>query len=163
MLTDIKGFTDRTARQTHAENAQLLEQHDALLLPVVRAFGGTLVQKRGDALLVTFATPTAAVHCGMAIQDRLWAHNAPLPASAQLLVRVAVHLGEVLVRREGLIGEPAQVVAAVEAVTQAGEVVFTSAVRLAINRAEVHSEARGQLALPGGGELRPARALRPRR
>ena len=152
MLTDIKGFTDKTSRQTHAQNAQMLEEHDGLLLPVVRAFAGTLVQKRGDALLVTFLTPTAAVHCGMAIQDRLWRHNAALPADAQLLVRVAIHSGEVLVRKEGLVGEPAQVVAAVEGVANAGEVVFTSAVRLAVNRAEVLSEERGELELPGGAE-----------
>ncbi|MHB8876213.1 MAG: protein kinase domain-containing protein [Myxococcaceae bacterium] len=152
MLTDIKGFTARTSNQTLEENARMLEEHDGLLLPLLRRFRGKLVQKRGDALLATFFSPTECVLCGMAMQDRLWRHNAAAAPERQLHVRVAIHLGEVALTRDGLIGEPAQVVAAVESLAEAGEVVFTESVRLSMNRNEVNAEARGQVDVPGRGE-----------
>ena len=61
MFTDIQGFTSRTSQQTREENAAFLRLHDALLLPVVRAFGGRKVKTIGDALLVVFASPTNSV------------------------------------------------------------------------------------------------------
>lgn len=149
MLTDLKGFTARTSQQTREENARMLEQHDSLLIPVARAFGGRLIQKRGDALLLVFRSPTEAVHCGMAMQDRLWRHNQLLAEREQLHIRVMLHVGEVIVAKDGLIGAPASVVTAVEARADADEVVFTEAVNLAMNRAEVSAEPCGELEVPG--------------
>ena len=54
MLTDIKGFTERTSRKTRAEVERLLQIHEALMLPVFRAFNGIVRKSIGDAYLVTF-------------------------------------------------------------------------------------------------------------
>jgi serine/threonine-protein kinase len=152
MLTDIQGFTERTSRQTHEENARMLETHDRLLLPLVKEHEGRLVQKRGDALLVVFRSPTAGVLCGMAMQDRLWRHNQTVPPEAQLHVRVCLHAGEVLLTADTVLGEPMEVVESVEHVAAAGEVTFTEAVNLARNRAEAAVEPCGSVTLPGREE-----------
>ncbi len=104
MLTDMKGFTAATARQSRAENARMLGLQDVLLLPVVRAFGGRRVKTMGDAYLVLFASPTAAVLCGMALQDRLWEYGRSASESERIEVRVVVSLGEV--RLEGPAAAP---------------------------------------------------------
>jgi len=152
MLTDIQGFTARTSLQTHEENARMLETHDRLLMPLVKEHDGRLVQKRGDALLVVFRSPTSAVLCGMAMQDRLWRHNQTVPEADRLNVRVCLHAGEVLATADTVLGEPMEVVEAVEHVASAGEVTFTEAVNLARNRAEVSAEPCGTIALPGRDE-----------
>ncbi|MFP2959348.1 protein kinase domain-containing protein [Myxococcus sp. 1LA] len=152
MLTDIQGFTERTSRQTHEENARMLETHDRLLMPLVKEHDGRLVQKRGDALLVVFRSPTSGVLCGMAMQDRLWRHNQTVPEVDRLNVRVCLHAGEVLATTDTVLGEPMEVVEAVEHVASAGEVTFTEAVNLARNRAEVTAEPCGTIALPGRDE-----------
>ncbi|NOJ78689.1 protein kinase [Myxococcus xanthus] len=152
MLTDIQGFTERTSRQTHEENARMLETHDKLLMPLVKEHDGRLVQKRGDALLVVFRSPTAGVLCGMAMQDRLWRHNQAVPEVDRLNVRVCLHAGEVLATQDSVLGEPMEVIEAVEHVASAGEVTFTEAVNLARNRAEVTAEPCGAITLPGRDE-----------
>ncbi|WP_255508164.1 protein kinase [Myxococcus sp. AB036A] len=152
MLTDIQGFTERTSRQTHEENARMLETHDKLLMPLVKEHDGRLVQKRGDALLVVFRSPTAGVLCGMAMQDRLWRHNQTVPEVDRLNVRVCLHAGEVLATPDSVLGEPMEVIEAVEHVASAGEVTFTEAVNLARNRAEVTAEPCGAITLPGRDE-----------
>jgi len=161
MLTDLEGYTERTSRQTHEQNARMLETHDGLLLPLVRQYGGRLVQKRGDALLAVFPSPTHAVLCGMAMQDRLWRHNQTCGPDEQLPVRICLHTGEVLVTRDAVLGEPVEVVKAVEQVAAAGEVIFTESVNLARNRVEGDAEPCGSVPMPGNGE--PLRIHRCRR
>jgi class 3 adenylate cyclase len=149
VFTDIKGFTERTGRQSHEENQRLLRLHDALLMPVFRAFEGRLVKTIGDAFLVVFEAPTKAVLCGMAIQDRLWDFNRQVPAAEQIHVRVAVNVGEVREDKGDVFGEPVNIAARVEGLADAGEVVFTEAVFLAMNKAEVPAEDRGVHELKG--------------
>jgi adenylate cyclase len=162
MFTDIQGFTATTSRQTHEENARLLSRHDALLLPVVRAFGGRHVKSIGDAWLVVFRSPTNSVLCGMAIQDRLWDYNRRAAEPDRIRVRVAVNLGEVRVTRSfgstDVFGEPVNIASRVEGEAAAGEVVFTEAVYLAMNKAEVAAEEVGYRQLKGVPE--PVRLYR---
>ncbi|RYZ40568.1 MAG: protein kinase [Myxococcaceae bacterium] len=152
LLTDIQGFTERMSRQTHEENARMLDTHDRLLLPIVREHDGKLVQKRGDALLAVFRAPSASIRCGMAMQQALWRHNQTVPPEQQLHVRVCLHVGEVLVTNDAVLGEPMEVVKAVEHVAAAGEVTFTEAVNMVRNRAEAAAEPCGTIPLPGRQE-----------
>ncbi|RKH48257.1 protein kinase domain-containing protein [Corallococcus sicarius] len=152
MLTDIQGFTERMSRQTHEENARMLDTHDRLLLPLLREHDGKLVQKRGDALLAVFRAPSSSLRCGMAMQLALWRHNQTLPPEQQLHVRVCLHAGEVLVTSDSVLGEPMEVVKAVEHVAAADEVTFTEAVNMVRNRAEAAAEPCGTIPLPGREE-----------
>jgi adenylate cyclase len=149
VFTDIQGFTERTSRQTLEENQRLLQTHASLLTPLFKAFGGRIVKSIGDAFLVTFESPTQAVLSGIAIQDRLWQHNRGAPESERLLVRVAINVGEVRLESNDVFGEPVNIAARVEALTEAGEVYFTEAVYLAMNKAEVPSQEVGAFELKG--------------
>ncbi|WP_374270892.1 protein kinase [Corallococcus sp. RDP092CA] len=152
MLTDIQGFTDRMSRQTHEENARMLDTHDRLLMPLVREHDGKLVQKRGDALLAVFRAPSASIRCGMAMQEALWRYNQTVPEEHQLHIRVCLHSGEVLLTNDAVLGEPMEVVKAVEHVAAADEVTFTEAVNMVRNRAEAPAEPCGTIPLPGREE-----------
>ncbi|MCY1033822.1 adenylate/guanylate cyclase domain-containing protein [Corallococcus sp. BB11-1] len=161
VFTDIKGFTERTSRQTLEENQRLLQVHEALLAPLFRAFGGRIIKTIGDAFLVTFESPTQAVLSGIAIQDQLWHHNRLLPEEDQLHVRVAVNVGEVRVEANDIFGEPVNIAARVEGITDADEVFFTEAVYLAMNKAEVPSQEVGAFELKGiPGKIRVFRVPR---
>ncbi|HUM11437.1 MAG TPA: adenylate/guanylate cyclase domain-containing protein [Myxococcaceae bacterium] len=149
VFTDIVGYTARTSRQTREENARLLAEHDRLLLPIVRAFGGRRVKSIGDALLLTFRSPTDSVLCGMAMQDRLARHATEHPGSERLVIRVAINLGEVRVERGDVFGEAVNVAARLEHETPPGEVWLTDAVQLSMNRAEVELEGVGTRELRG--------------
>ncbi|MDP2341000.1 MAG: protein kinase [Deltaproteobacteria bacterium] len=143
MFTDIAGYTLRTGQQSRNEAARWLALHDGLLLPVVRAFRGTLVKTIGDALLVTFRSPTDAVLCGMAIQDRLFQHNQVASEADRIEVRVAISAGEVRMQRGDIFGEPVNLAARLEGLGERGEVLFTDAVHATMNTAEVPVSPRG--------------------
>jgi len=149
VFTDIQGFTERTSRQTHEENQRLLQVHHDLLAPLFTGFGGRILKSIGDAFLVTFESPTQAVLSGVAIQDRLWEYNRTAPESEQLHVRVAVNVGEVRVEASDVFGEPVNIASRVEGITEVGEVYFTEAVYLSMNKAEVPSQEVGAFELKG--------------
>ncbi|MBI5624711.1 MAG: tetratricopeptide repeat protein [Elusimicrobia bacterium] len=140
LLTDIKGFTSRTASRSRDKLAEFLETHEKLVLPVITRFKGRLVKNIGDAFLATFESPTNAVLCGAAIQKRLKEHNSACAVEDRIEVRIAVNSGEVSVAEDGdVFGSAVNVTARLESAAQAGEVYFTEAVYLTMNRAEVPS------------------------
>lgn len=149
VFTDIKGFTERTSRQTLEQNQTLLRTHHDLLAPVFRAFGGRIIKEIGDAFLVTFESPTQAVLAGVALQDKLWAHNRDQATDDRIDVRVAINCGEVRLEHNDIFGEPVNIAARVEGIADAGDVYLTEAVYLAMNKAEVPSEEVGLFDLKG--------------
>ncbi len=139
MFTDIQGFTERTSSTSRESLQELLAVHEDLLLPVTAQYGGRLVKSIGDALLVTFTSPTNAVLCGLEMQRVLQAWNASRGPSDRITIRVALSAGEVTERDNDVFGEAVNIAARLEGVTEAGEVWFTDAVYLSMNKAEVPS------------------------
>jgi len=160
LLSDMKGFTARTSGQTREENARMLALHDALLLPVVRGYRGRKVKGLGDALLAAFDSPTDAVLCAMAMQDRLAAWNSKAPAGERIEIRIALSQGEVRRSRGDLHGEAVQLALEAEARAEAGEVLLTDAVYLSMNKTEAATEVVGEVLLHGSGRIRLRRAVR---
>jgi class 3 adenylate cyclase len=153
MLTDMQGFTAATARQTRHENARMLALHDALLAPVLRVFHGHRVKSIGDAYLVLFSSPTRALLCGMAIQDRLWDFNRRVDPDRRIEVRIAVTLGEVTLVRAGgaqdVYGEAVNLASRIEREATAGEIWLSEAAWLIADRDEVPIEEIGARTLRG--------------
>jgi Sec-independent protein translocase protein TatA len=116
------------------------------------------VKTIGDAFMVTFESPTAAVFAGLAVQDALWKYNQAASAEAQLHVRVAINVGEVRLEGNDVFGEPVNIAARVEGLAEADEVTFTEAVYLSMNRADVATEELGRFELKGIPE--PVRLFR---
>src|SRR5688500_9832785 len=136
MFTDIKGFTDRTSQVPREELRDLLSKHDTLLRPMFSAFRGRVIKTIGDAFLVVFGSPTDAVVCGMAVQEVLRKHNASVGETDRFHVRVAVNVGDVEERGSDVFGEAVNLASRLEGIAEAGEVWFTEAVYLTMNRHE---------------------------
>jgi len=140
MLTDIKGFTDKSSRKSRAQIKDMLAAHNALVLPVIAKYGGRLVKTIGDAFLVTFESSTDAVLCGVSIQSALEVFNKDKSPDDSIHIRIAINSGEVSIDDAGdIFGEAVNITSRIEGIAEAGEVFFTEAVYLSMNRNEVPS------------------------
>ena len=92
--------------------AALEQQHEAA--------GGTIVQRLGDGSLSMFPSALAAVQAAVAMQREL--------ASADVPVRIGIHVGEVLIEPERLTGDAVNVAARVESFAIPGSVFVSDAV-----------------------------------
>lgn len=149
LFVDIAGFTATTSRQSRAENAHLLQTFETTLLPLIKRFKGTVVKSIGDALLLTFRSPTDAMLCSMALQDAMHAHNLRVPDDQKIHIRVAANLGEVRVTKKDIFGEPVNVASRIEGVAPADEIYLSEAVYMAMNKAEVPAQEVGFKELAG--------------
>jgi class 3 adenylate cyclase len=149
LLTDIKGFTDKTSHRSRADIQAMLDTHKGLVLPLLEGRGGKLIKTMGDAFLMVFESPTDAVLAGVQVQDTLLAYNKDKPADERIEIRIAINQGEVNLADNDIFGEPVNITARIEGVAEAGEVFFTEAVYLAMNKSEVPSSEVGLLQLKG--------------
>jgi class 3 adenylate cyclase/tetratricopeptide (TPR) repeat protein len=140
LFVDIAGFTATTNRQSRRQNASLLQNFESLLKPQIKKFSGQLVKSIGDALLLTFRSPTDAMLCACRMQDRLAWYRMQNPQAEPIVIRIAAHLGEVRVARHDVFGEAVNLAARIEAVTPASEIYLSEAVYLAMNKTEVPVE-----------------------
>ena len=149
LLTDIKGFTDKTSHKTRADIQTMLDEHRAVVLPILENGGGRLIKTIGDAFLMTFESPTNAVLAGVAVQEALAKLNAGRLADDRLDIRIAINSGEINLVDGDVFGEPVNITARIEGIAEAGQVYFTEAVYLAMNKAEVPSSEIGLMQLKG--------------
>ena len=140
LFVDIAGFTVATSRQSRQENARFLHVFNSTLLPLIARFEGRHIKSIGDALLLTFRSPTDAMLCAMALQDAMHAHNLNAPPESTIHIRVAAHLGEVRVIKKDIFGEPVNVAARIEGITPSQEIYLSEAVYMAMNKAEVPAQ-----------------------
>ena len=154
--------------------ARALAEHDAVVLPVVRAFGGRRLAADQGATLLAFRSPTDAVRCAVTVQEAAARAGARPPWVTAL--RIGVHQGEIRLERGAVRGAPVAAVAAVAASAVAGEVWLTRTVWLTMARSEAPSEEVGtrsieeepdplvlyRIVRPGTGERPRARVRRSR-
>ncbi len=154
LAAEIDGWGERAKALPADERARLLLAHDRLVIPALHAFEGRRALVAGETLVGDFASPTNAVLCAMAIQDRVSAWNATAVRGDQLAMRLALHAGEL---PGGRVVVKALTVGLAEATrdrTPAGEIWLTRAVALTMNQTEVPLEPVAEsLALPGGEQL----------
>ncbi len=119
-FTDLEGFTRFTERNGDDAASQLVADHHRTVGPIVRSRGGRVVKRIGDGLLLTFPEPEAAVLACLELVD-----TPPVP----LRLRAGVHVGDVVMTRDDVVGHVVNVAARVAESAQGGEVVVTGEVR----------------------------------
>lgn len=123
VFTDIEGFTRFTASEGDEAASALLAAHHRTVGPVIRSRGGRIVKRIGDGLLVTFLEPEAAVLACVELLD-----HQPKP----LRLRAGVHLGEVVLTRDDVIGHTVNIAARVTESARGEEALATTDVRSAV-------------------------------
>lgn len=149
VFIDIAGYTQRTSSQTREENLTMLKRFDGLVRPLVRCYHGSVVKTIGDAYLLTFRSPTHALLCSMAIQDRIAETDKDVTPTDRFIVRAAVNAGDVRLEGSDVFGEAVNIASRIEGKAGPGEIWFSESVYLSMTRSEVPSEEVGYAELKG--------------
>lgn len=153
VLVEIARWGERAPALAPAARARALGDHDAVVLPAVRGYGGRRLSASEGSSLFAFRSPTDAVQCAAAIQDASWGTRTQTDRPTWLaMLRIGIHQGEVRLADGELSGRPAETVGAVAAAASAGEVWLTRAVWLTMARSEAPSEEMGPRVVQGERE-----------
>lgn len=131
MFTDMKGFSDLAALDEDAA-LEILRQHNQIMKPLVSTYRGTILKTIGDAIMGKFTAASDALDCALEMQLRLKKWNIGKPELDQLQVRIGVHVGDVVVVKNDILGVVTNLAKRLESVAPVGHVCCTDAARLMV-------------------------------
>jgi adenylate cyclase len=96
-----------------------------ILDPLIARHGGRLFKLVGDGAMVEFGSAVSAVQCALELQEAFFAANANLPDDRRILLRIGVHLGDVMVEGTDLYGDGVNIAARLESLAESGGVLIS--------------------------------------
>jgi class 3 adenylate cyclase len=125
LAADVVGYS-RLMEQDEAGTLELLKaRRRTVLQPIVSQHEGRIFKITGDGVLVEFASAVNAVRCAISLQTSMAASNGDLPSERQILLRIGVSLGDVIVEGSDLYGDGVNVAARLEALAEPGGIVVS--------------------------------------
>jgi len=120
LAADVVGYSRLMAEDEAGTLAALKLRRREVLAPLVNQHGGRIFKLMGDGVLVEFPSVVDAVQCAVAVQKEMAGANAVLPANKQVLLRIGVNLGDVMVEGSDLYGDGVNLAARLEGLAEPG-------------------------------------------
>ncbi len=117
MFTDIKGFSRKMA-ENEAGAFDLLKKHDALMRVLTTKYGGRVIKSIGDSFMIDFGSVVNAVKCSIEAQKKFHSYNSGKSEFDRIEIRIGIHLGDVIIRGDDIIGDGVNVASRVESITE---------------------------------------------
>lgn len=117
MFTDIKGFSRKMA-ENETGAFDLLKKHDALMRVLATKYGGRVIKSIGDSFMVDFTSAVNAVKCGVEAQKKFHSYNSGKSEFDRIEIRIGIHLGDVLIRGDDILGDGVNIASRVESITE---------------------------------------------
>ena len=137
LVADVVGYSRMVSGHEGRALAGVRALRRQVLEPAFGAHGGRLFKAMGDGFFAEFPSAVEAVSCGVEVQRRMLARDAPWSGMA---LRIGVALGDVVVEGDGdLLGDAVNTAARLHALAEPGGVWASG---------EVHDHLGGRLILP---------------
>jgi adenylate cyclase len=144
---DVTGFVRMMEGDEDLTVSHLKAAQTEVWRPAIESAGGTLIDHAGDSLLAEFDSALAAVVAAIEIQERMAGFNAMLDEERRLMLRIGVHLGEVIADTDSghIFGDGVNLAARIQGLAEPGGIAVSRAVRDVVEPQDAY-------ALVDGGE-----------
>ena len=119
MFTDMVGYSAIT-QKNEALALDLLEEHRKIVRPFFEKHDGREIGTAGDSFFVEFKSAVESTNCAIEIQTTLNERNKTEPAERRILLRIGLHIGDVIFAGEQVQGDGVNIAARMEPLAQPG-------------------------------------------
>ena len=147
MFTDI---VDYSALMNRNESAAitLLDNKEKIVSPIIKEFDGKTLKKSGDGYLIEFSSAVDAVRCGIKVQKTISEFNSNKDESDNIILRIGIHLGDILIRDNDIFGDGVNIASRIESLAEPGGICITQTVYDQIkNKVEIQTVDLGETEL----------------
>ncbi len=128
LSADVSGYT-RLMAADEAATLATLSAHREVIDELIRQHGGRIANTAGDSVLAEFTSVVEAVQCGVEIQQALAARNAQIPDERKMLLRIGIHVGDVMVKDQDIFGDGVNLAARLQGLADPGGISISRSVR----------------------------------
>ncbi len=128
LAADVVGYSRLMAGDEEATLVRLKSHQSGIVGPAVAKYKGNVVKLMGDGVLAEFASIVDALHCAVQIQEATSDHNRDAPSNGQILMRIGINLGDVMVDGGDIFGDGVNIAARLEGVAEPGGICLSGTV-----------------------------------
>src|SRR5215468_7090046 len=122
LAADVVGYSRLMQLDEAGTLAALMDRRRQILEPLVVKYHGRIVKLMGDGVLVEFASAVNAVACAVELQGSMKVANADVAEDRQIVLRIGINVGDVMVQATDLYGDGVNIAARLEALAEPGSV-----------------------------------------
>lgn len=119
MFTDMVGYSALT-QKNEALALALLEEHRQIVRPFFQKHDGREIETAGDSFFAEFNSAVEATQCAIEIQTTLHERNKTVQQEQQILLRIGLHIGDVVYIDEHVHGDGVNIAARMEPLAAPG-------------------------------------------
>jgi len=121
LAADVAGYSRLMSRDEEQATRRLAKLRQQLK-DRIDEFDGKMFGEAGDGFVAEFASPVNAVRCAVEVQRDIGLENRELASDQRMLLRIGIHLADVILENETLLGDGVNIAARIEASGTPGEV-----------------------------------------
>lgn len=148
LAADVAGYSRLVSADETDALARLATLRRDIIEPNIAGYSGRLFKIMGDGFLAEFSSAVQAFSCALAIQAETDAVASDFDETKKMQLRIGIHVGDVMVEGEDLMGDGVNIAARLESIAAVGGISISRAVHDQVrDRIKVEFDDKGEVTL----------------
>src|SRR5215213_7736723 len=148
LAADVVGYSRLVSADEAGALTHLGKLRRDIIEPNIASHSGRLFKAMGDGFLAEFASAVQATSCAVAIQRETEAASSGFEEGKKMRLRIGIHVGDVVVEGDDLMGDGVNIAARLESVAVPGGISISRAVHDQVrDRIDTVFDDKGEIAL----------------
>jgi len=145
--SDVVGYS-KMMGNNEEKTLEILGERREVIDSAITDYNGIIFGSAGDSVIAEFGSPVKAAECAVQIQGKMKTMNEDIPEDQQMIFRIGINIGDVMVSKDNLFGDAVNVAARLESAAQPSGICVSKTVFDLINqKIRVSFENAGKLEL----------------
>jgi class 3 adenylate cyclase len=128
MAADVVGYSRLMGQDEAGTLIAVRSWRSDVLEPLINRQRGRIFKDLGDGVLVEFGSAVNAVQCAIELQEMMTTANVGLSKDRQIVLRIGINLGDVMVEGSDLYGDGINIAVRLEGIAEPGGVLVSGTV-----------------------------------
>ena len=131
--SDVVGYS-KMMGNNEEKTLETLGERREVIDSAIAEHNGIIFGSAGDSVIAEFGSPVKATECAVQIQGKMKNMNEDIPVDQQMIFRIGINIGDVMVSKDNLFGDAVNVAARLESAAQPSGICVSKTVFDLINQ-----------------------------